>query len=363
MALPITVPYTFANVTTSIPLSQLDTDISTVYAAVNGIANGVNALANVNITGGVIDNVPIGATTPANGSFTTLIANGVSVVAVSPGTSGNVLTSNGTAWTSATPTPSGSGANLQNRLWTGFSSTGSISGTTLTVTAVAGGLLTVDSVITGTGVTAGTKITAQLTGSFGSTGTYTVSASQTVSSTTISSTGGSWTCPAGVTQIRATVIAGGSGGYNDGTNLSNGGSGGLAVGYYTVTPTTIYAATVGAASAGVTTGASTAGGSSSFGSLLSATGGTSASNGTTGSSGAGTGGNLINAGVGLVILAPWFKNSTGAASTVTAARYWTPIAATGGQYLAGAAGAAGTGGSPSTVAGGIGGIIYIEYVG
>jgi hypothetical protein len=72
MALPITVPYTFANATTSIPLSQLDTDISTVYAAVNGIANGVNALANVNITGGVIDNVPIGATTPANGTFTNL---------------------------------------------------------------------------------------------------------------------------------------------------------------------------------------------------------------------------------------------------------------------------------------------------
>lgn len=76
MALPITVPYTFANATASIPLSQLDTDISTIYAAVNSIANGVNALANVNITGGVIDNVPIGATTPANGSFTNLTSSG-----------------------------------------------------------------------------------------------------------------------------------------------------------------------------------------------------------------------------------------------------------------------------------------------
>lgn len=59
MALPISVPYSFANATTSIPLSQLDTDISTVYAAVNGIGNGTVALSNVSITGG-------------NGTFTTI---------------------------------------------------------------------------------------------------------------------------------------------------------------------------------------------------------------------------------------------------------------------------------------------------
>lgn len=59
MALPISVPYSFANATTSIPLSQLDTDISTVYAAVNGIGNGTVALSNVAITGG-------------NGTFTTI---------------------------------------------------------------------------------------------------------------------------------------------------------------------------------------------------------------------------------------------------------------------------------------------------
>lgn len=62
--------------------------------------------------------------------------------------------------------------------------TGSISTTTLTVSALTSGQLSVGSEISGTGITAGTYITALGTG-LGGTGTYTVSASQTVSSTTI----------------------------------------------------------------------------------------------------------------------------------------------------------------------------------
>jgi hypothetical protein len=62
--------------------------------------------------------------------------------------------------------------------------TGSISGTTLTVSAVASGVLFVGQSISGTGVTAGTRITAFGTGT-GGVGDYTVSSSQTVSSTTI----------------------------------------------------------------------------------------------------------------------------------------------------------------------------------
>ncbi len=64
--------------------------------------------------------------------------------------------------------------------------TGSISTTTLTVTAVASGVLRVGTVLNGTGVTGGTTITALGTGT-GGTGTYTVSASQTVASTTLTS--------------------------------------------------------------------------------------------------------------------------------------------------------------------------------
>lgn len=62
--------------------------------------------------------------------------------------------------------------------------TAAISGTTMTVSAVSAGTLTVGQTLSGSGVTAGTTITALGTGT-GGTGTYTVSASQTVSSTTI----------------------------------------------------------------------------------------------------------------------------------------------------------------------------------
>ena len=59
--------------------------------------------------------------------------------------------------------------------------TGTISGTTLSVTAIATGALSVGDVIGGTGVTAGTYVSAILTGT-GGIGTYTVSAIQTVAS-------------------------------------------------------------------------------------------------------------------------------------------------------------------------------------
>jgi hypothetical protein len=68
--------------------------------------------------------------------------------------------------------------------------TGSIAGTTLTVSAVASGVLQIGQTIEASGVTDGTIIKAFGTGS-GGVGTYTVSASQTVSSRTIYST--NWT--------------------------------------------------------------------------------------------------------------------------------------------------------------------------
>jgi hypothetical protein len=82
----------------------------------------------------------------------------------------------------------------------GFVCTASISTTTLDVTAVANGVLSVGDIISGTGVTAGTTITALGTGT-GGTGTYTVSASQTVGSTTI--TGNS-------NQLNVTAVASGA---------------------------------------------------------------------------------------------------------------------------------------------------------
>ncbi len=65
--------------------------------------------------------------------------------------------------------------------------TGSITLTTLDVTAVTSGVLSIGQTITGTGVSADTRIVAFLTGT-GGTGTYTVDVSQTVLSTTITAT-------------------------------------------------------------------------------------------------------------------------------------------------------------------------------
>jgi hypothetical protein len=62
----------------------------------------------------------------------------------------------------------------------GATFTGSITGTTLTVSAIASGVVSIGQEIVSAGVTAGTRITGHLTGVRGSTGTYTVSASQTV---------------------------------------------------------------------------------------------------------------------------------------------------------------------------------------
>jgi hypothetical protein len=50
MALPITIPYTFATATTSIPLSNLDSDFTTVVNAINGIGNGTNSISNATVT-------------------------------------------------------------------------------------------------------------------------------------------------------------------------------------------------------------------------------------------------------------------------------------------------------------------------
>ena len=59
MALPITIPNTFANATASIPLANLDANFATVTNAINGIGNGSESLANVTITGGTASNISV----------------------------------------------------------------------------------------------------------------------------------------------------------------------------------------------------------------------------------------------------------------------------------------------------------------
>lgn len=132
MSLPITVPYTFATATTSIPLSQLDTDISTVYSAVNGIANGTNSLANVSITGGGIDNVTIGATTAANGTFSNLTATTSRVGNVATGTWNATAIDVAHGGTGLTSTPANGALDIGNG--TGFTRTTLTAGSNITIT-------------------------------------------------------------------------------------------------------------------------------------------------------------------------------------------------------------------------------------
>lgn len=89
MALPITVPYTFGNATAAIPLTNLDSDFTTITNAVNGIGNGTVALANANITG-------VAVTFPNNFLSNSSVTLGNTSVALGStvGTVGNLTTSN-----------------------------------------------------------------------------------------------------------------------------------------------------------------------------------------------------------------------------------------------------------------------------
>lgn len=91
-------------------------------------------------------------------------------------------------------------------------------------------------------------------------------------------TSGTWTCPAGVTQVVSSGAAGGGGGggSNGTTNGGEGGGGGQCAfkQLLTVVPGTVYTVTVGAAGIGGAASANgTSGGATSFGALLTLTGG------------------------------------------------------------------------------------------
>lgn len=78
---------------------------------------------------------------------------------------------------------------LQDTNISSFSGTGSVSGTTLTITAVSAGYLSIGSVVSGTNITSGSTIIGYGPNTFGGVGTYILSASSTAGSTTVTSTG------------------------------------------------------------------------------------------------------------------------------------------------------------------------------
>jgi uncharacterized protein YjbI with pentapeptide repeats len=99
MALPVTVPNTFANATTSIPLSQLDANFSTLSNAINGINSGAETLvnlkaSNVTITGGTISNVTLDNVNVNVETFSNVTLVNVNVTS---GTISNVTIASGNA--------------------------------------------------------------------------------------------------------------------------------------------------------------------------------------------------------------------------------------------------------------------------
>ena len=93
-----------------------------------------------------------------------------------------------------------------------------------------------------------------------------------------------FTVPAGITSVRVRVWGAGGGGCSNASN-SGGSGGGFAIGEFDVVAGTSYAITVGAGG-----DTNNAGGTSSFGSLISATGGSGGNNTTFREGGVGTGG-------------------------------------------------------------------------
>jgi len=147
----MTVPYSFANASTTIPLSQLDSNFATPITLGNTsiyLGNTVSTLNNL-----TLGNVTISS---GNVAFAIPPASGGTGL-VSPGSTGNVLTSNGTAWVSTGVAP-GSGVTALSFGTTGLTPSTSVGGNvTVAGTLVAGsggtGLssLTANSVLLGNG--------------------------------------------------------------------------------------------------------------------------------------------------------------------------------------------------------------------
>ena len=167
---------------------------------------------------------------------------------------------------------------------------------------------------------------------------YVVISKTTKTVTEIFTSSGAWTCPAGVTSIHVMVFGGGAGGMRapDGYGGAGGAGGHMKSSTLTVTPGTRYPVTIGGGGAGGSSSATAgAGGATSFGTLLSANGGSIGSynvGGNGGTGGGGPGGFNSNGGTGS------YGGNGGHSNGGTAAG--NGIAAAGGS---GAAGAAGTG--------------------
>jgi hypothetical protein len=136
------VPNTFAGATAAIPLSQLDQNFATTITLGNTaiqLGNTVTTLNNMTFANVTISSVATPITAAQGGTgLTSVTANAVvigngtgSLVTISPGTSGNVLTSNGTVWSSQAPAAATGNVTIGNTTITLGGTTSSLGNVTL----------------------------------------------------------------------------------------------------------------------------------------------------------------------------------------------------------------------------------------
>jgi hypothetical protein len=151
MPLPITIPYTFASATSTIPLSQLDSDLSLLATTINGIGDGSVALANVSVTGGTWGGNVIVAAKGGTGLSSTPLSNQILI-----GTGTGYSLANLVAGTNVTITNAGGNVTISS---TGGGGNGSGTVTSITAgTGLSGGTITTSGTINlaNTAVTTGT---------------------------------------------------------------------------------------------------------------------------------------------------------------------------------------------------------------
>jgi len=149
-------------------------------------ANTIGTLGTQNsntilVSGGSLDNVAIGSTTPNTGAFTTLTAttpialsSGGTGANTAPAAQANLLGyANNYSAGLATTGASGTGS-------TANSTSSTIAGTVLTIGGTVTGSFTAGMVVYGTNVVPGTTIINQATGTAGNVGTYNINISQTI---------------------------------------------------------------------------------------------------------------------------------------------------------------------------------------
>lgn len=217
-----TAPYTYSIASGALP-NGLTLNNSTGVISGTPTTSGASAGIVIRVTDSTSDTADLAAftITISNASADTRPRFGLGAAAAGVSNPAVLLA----AMTALTGSSNGGKAGSFTLITTGASITGSIAGTTLTVSAVASGALSVGQTVVGAGIAVGTTITALGTGT-GGTGTYTVSSSQTVASEAMTTGSYGWL---------AAIASGSASGIHivDSSNGSGGWSGASSSGNYT----------------------------------------------------------------------------------------------------------------------------------